>query len=247
MHRVPERRIRSQFAVTTSALQRDLEGQIAGEVRFDRVSRALYSTDASVYQIEPLGVVVVRSAEDVIKAVQIAGRPGVSITARGGGPSQAGQAIGAGLQVDTSKYLNRILEVNAAERWAWVEPGVVLDELNAHLRPMGVRFAPDISTASRATIGGMVANNSSGARSVIYGKTIDHVLDLTVVLADGSIIRCEPLDGPGLEAKCSREDLEGACYRAVRRLAAEHAEEVERRFPKVLRRVGGYNLDAFMG
>src|SRR3954449_1953370 len=208
MHRVPERRIRSQFAVTASALQRDLEGQIAGEVRFDRVSRALYSTDASVYQIEPLGVVVVRSAEDVIKAVQIAGRHGVSITARGGGTSQAGQAIGAGLQLDTSKYLNRVLEVNATERWAWIEPGVVLDELNAALRKDGLRFAPDISTASRATVGGMIANNSSGARSVLYGKTIDHVLELQVVLSDGTVVqfreipRGESPQGETLEAAC---------------------------------------------
>src|SRR6478609_6603801 len=124
MHRVPERRIRSQFAVTASALQRHLEREIAGEVRFDRVSRALYSTDASVYQIEPLGVVVVRSAEDVIKAVQIAGRHGVSITARGGGTSQAGQAIGPGLQLDTSKYLNRVIDLKVSERRAWVQPGI---------------------------------------------------------------------------------------------------------------------------
>src|SRR5205807_6563376 len=99
----------------------------------------------------------------------------------------AGEAIGSGLQLDTSKYFNRVLEVNAAERWASVEPGVVLDELNAALRPNGLRFAPDISTASRATIGGMIANNSSGARSVLYGKTIDHVLELETVLADGQI------------------------------------------------------------
>src|SRR6478672_5141160 len=138
-----------------AALRRDLEQQISGEVRFDTVSRALYSTDASVYQIEPLGVVVPRTLDDVVRTVQIAGRHGVSITARGGGTSQAGQAIGAGLQLDTSKYLNRVLEVNAAERWAWIEPGVVLDELNAQLRPLGLRFAPDISTASRATVGGM--------------------------------------------------------------------------------------------
>src|SRR4051794_31619245 len=227
------------------SIRGDLERELAGEVRFDRISRALYSTDASVYQIEPLGVVVPRTVDDVLRTVAIARRHGASITARGGGTSQAGQAIGAGLQLDTSKYLNRILEVNAAERWAWVEPGVVLDELNAHLRPMGVRFAPDISTASRATVGGMIANNSSGARSVIYGKTIDHVLEAHVVLADGSVIRCGPLDGPGLDAKCAQEDLEGACYRAVRRLAAEHADEIERRYPKILRRVGGYNLDAF--
>src|SRR3954462_14512055 len=109
------------------ALRRDLEQQIAGEVRFDAVSRALYSTDASVYQIEPLGVVVPRTREDVVAAVRIAAGTGVSITARGGGTSQAGQAIGNGVQIDTSKYLNRILEVNARERWARIEPGVVLD------------------------------------------------------------------------------------------------------------------------
>jgi FAD/FMN-containing dehydrogenase/Fe-S oxidoreductase len=246
MHRVPERRIRSQFAVTASALQRDLEDQIAGEVRFDRVSRALYSTDASVYQIEPLGIVVVRSAEDVIKAVQIAGRHGVSITARGGGTSQAGQAIGAGLQLDTSKYLNRVLEVNAAERWAWIEPGVVLDELNAQLRPLGLRFAPDISTASRATVGGMIANNSSGARSVMYGKTIDHVLELRVVLADGSTAHFRPLAAAELDAACAGDTLAAGCYRTVRDTAARCRDEIEKRFPKVLRRVGGYNLDEFV-
>ena len=109
------------------ALRRELEQQIAGEVRFDRLSRALYSTDASVYQITPLGVVVVRSREDVVRTVDVARRHGCSITARGGGTSQAGQAIGAGLQLDTSKYFNRVVEVNAAEGWARVEPGVVLD------------------------------------------------------------------------------------------------------------------------
>src|SRR5207244_10526987 len=145
----------------SDALRRDLEGHITGEVRFDRVSRSLYSTDASVYRIEPLGVVVPRTREDVIRTVQIAGRHGGSITARGGGTSQAGQAIGAGLQLDASKYFNRVLEVSVGERWARIEPGVVLDELNAELRPHGLRFAPDISTASRATIGGMMANNSS--------------------------------------------------------------------------------------
>src|SRR5229473_5449867 len=175
-------------------LQHELERRISGEVRFDKVSRALYSTDASVYQIEPLGIVVPRTRDDVVRAVDIARRCGVSITARGGGTSQAGQAIGSGLQLDTSKYLNRVLEVNAAERWAWIEPGVVLDELNAQLRAHNLRFAPDISTASRATVGGMIANNSSGARSVLYGKTIDHVLELKIVLSDGSQAHVRPLD-----------------------------------------------------
>jgi FAD/FMN-containing dehydrogenase/Fe-S oxidoreductase len=230
----------------TDVLRLELEQALAGEVRFDAVSRALYSTDASVYQIEPAGVVVPRTREDIIAAVRIAARHGVSITARGGGTSQAGQAIGAGLQIDTSKYLNRLLEVNAGERWAWIEPGVVLDELNAALKPHGLRFAPDISTASRATVGGMIANNSSGARSVLYGKTIDHVLEQHVVLSDGSIAHFRPLDAEDLERSCSGSALEAACYRTVRQVAMEMRDEIDRRFPKVLRRVGGYNLDAFV-
>ena len=168
-------------------LRRRLADDLEGEVRFDAFSRALYATDASVYQIEPVGVVVPKSREDILGALEICRRFRCPITMRGGGTSQAGQAIGAGLQIDISKYYNRVLEVNAEERWARVEPGIVLDELNAQLQPLGLRFAPDISTASRATIGGMIANNSSGARSVLYGKTIDHVLEQKVVLADGSV------------------------------------------------------------
>jgi len=210
------------------------------------VSRALYATDASVYQIVPTGVVVPRTREALARVVQVAARHGCSITARGGGTSQAGQAIGSGLVVDTSKYLNRIIEANPSDHWAWVEPGVILDHLNAALKPNALRFAPDISTASRATIGGMIANNSSGARSVVYGKTIDHVLELDVVLADGSVARLAPLDRAGLDSACLGDSRAAEAYRAVRTLAREHAGEIDRRFPKVLRRVGGYNLDEFV-
>ena len=170
--------------VDVEALRRQLESCIEGEVRFDAVTRALYSTDASVYQIEPLGAVVPRTRDDLIRAVQACAQFRCPLTMRGGGTSQAGQTIGSGLQVDTSKYYNQVLELNAAEQWVRVQPGIVLDELNAVLRPHGLRFAPDVSTASRATIGGMIANNSSGARSVLYGKTIDHVIELEVVVAD---------------------------------------------------------------
>jgi len=228
------------------ALRRDLEAQVEGEVRFDKVSRALYSTDASVYQIEPAGVLVPRSREDVVRAVKICRAHGCPITMRGGGTSQAGQAIGEGLQIDTSKYLNQLLEVNPEECWARVEPGIVLDELNAALRPHGLRFAPDISTASRATIGGMMANNSSGARSVLYGKTIDHVLEQHVVLSDGSVVHLRDRTASEVDAICAADTLEGACHREVRRLADTHASEIARRYPRVLRRVGGYNLDAFV-
>ena len=227
-------------------LQTDLETRLEGDVRFDKVSRALYSTDASVYQIEPIGVVIVRSRDDILSAIECARQHGCSITARGGGTSQAGQAIGAGLQVDTSKYYNKVLEVNVEERWARVEPGIVLDELNAQLAPYRLRFAPDISTASRATVGGMISNNSSGARSVLYGKTIDHVLDLHVALADSSVVHFKPLDKDELDAVCNESSLEAKCYRTVRRIVAQHKKNIAERYPNILRRVGGYNLNCFV-
>jgi len=233
------------IAIDNQALERELTAKLAGEVRFDTVSRALYSTDASVYQILPLGVVVPRNREDLTAAVMTAARHRCPVTLRGGGTSQAGQAIGEGLQIDISKYYNRVLEVNPEERWCRVEPGIVLDELNAALKEHSLRFAPDVSTASRATIGGMMANNSSGARSVYYGKTIDHVLEQTVLFADGEIRQLRPLSGPELEEACTGDSIASQGYRLIRRLGVELAEEVDARFPKVLRRVMGYNLDCF--
>jgi FAD/FMN-containing dehydrogenase/Fe-S oxidoreductase len=231
--------------VDATALERALRTGTTAEIRFDAVSRALYATDASVYTLRPLGVVLPRTQQDLVNIVRICARFGCPITLRGGGTSQCGQAIGTGLVIDTSKHLNAVLEVNVQERWARVEPGIVLDELNAALRAHGLRFAPDVSTASRATVGGMMANNSSGARSVFYGKTIDHVLEQDVVLADGSVVHFGPLSPQELDAACDGHSLEARCYRTVRELARTHADEVERRFPKVLRRVMGYNLDEF--
>ncbi len=229
--------------VDREGLRRELVSHISGEVRFDALSRALYATDASVYQIAPLGVVVPKDRADVVTALEICRRFRCPITMRGGGTSQAGQAIGEGLQIDTSKHYNRILEVNAEQRWARVEPGIVLDELNVHLAPLGLRFAPDISTASRATVGGMMANNSSGARSVLFGKTINHVLEQTVALSDGSIVHFREI--PRNEVP-EGDSLEAACYRTVLGLASTHAAEIDRRYPKILRRVSGYNLDEFV-
>lgn len=226
-----------------AALRQALSSRLEGEVRFDRVSRALYSTDASIYQIIPLGVVIPRTEADVVTTIEICREYGVPITARGGGTSQAGQAIGAGVVLDCSKYLNRVLEIDANARWVRVQPGCVLDELNLELAPYGLQFAPDVSTSDRATIGGMIANNSAGARSVLYGKTIDHVLELEAVLSDGSVVRFGPLSEVELDAKCAQHDLEGRCHATVRRLAIEQSEEMDRRYPKVMRRVGGYNLD----
>jgi FAD/FMN-containing dehydrogenase/Fe-S oxidoreductase len=225
------------------SLEDELKRAFEGEVRFDEISRALYSTDASVYQIKPAGVAIPKHREDILRAAEICRAAGVPITMRGGGTSQAGQAIGEGLQIDTSKYCNRVLELNAEERWVRVEPGIVLDELNAELAPHGLRFAPDISTASRATIGGMISNNSSGARSVLYGITRQHVLELTVLLSDGSVAELREMARGEIP---TGDSLEARCYAKVLALAAEHAAEIDRRYPKILRRVGGYNLDEFV-
>jgi FAD/FMN-containing dehydrogenase/Fe-S oxidoreductase len=231
----------------TEALYRTLQDSLSTHnVRSDRVTRALYATDASVYQIVPLMVAFPATAADIAAVVRTCRRFGVPITARGGGTSQAGQSIGSGVIIDCSQYFNRVLEINHMERWARVEPGCVLDELNRALKPARLLFAPDISTSNRATIGGMIANNSSGARSILYGKTIDHVLELTAVLSDGSVIHAGPLSKLDLKSKCERDDLEGACYRTTRQLSAEHAGEIDLRFPKILRRVGGYNLCDFV-
>ena len=234
------------MSVNVAELRRELGTELRVDVRFDAVSRALYSTDASVYQIEPLGVALPRTRDELRRIVQTCAKYGCPITMRGGGTSQAGQAIGPGLIVDTSKHLNAILELNVNECWVRVEPGLVLDELNAQLRPHGLRFAPDVSTASRATIGGMMANNSSGARSVRYGKTIDHVLEQEVVLADGSVAIFGPIEDGTLASKCAGDTLEARGYRTIATLVAQHEDEINRRFPRVLRRVGGYNLDEFL-
>ena len=148
--------------------------------------------------------------------------------------------------LDTSKYLNRVLAIDPAERTARVQPGVVLDELNAALKPHNLRFAPDVSSSSRATVGGMIANNSSGARSVLYGKTIDHVLELHVVLADGRWRISARSTRRQLARRLRAARLEGACYRGDPAAGAAARDEIDRRFPRLLRRVGGYNLDAFV-
>ncbi len=236
----------SKQALDLNALRAALADAITGEVRFERLDRALYSTDASVYQIVPLGVVFPKTIEDVRAVLGVAERFGVPLTARGGGTSQAGQCIGAGIIVDFSKYFKQILEVDSTNRWVRVQPGCVLEDLNLEVEAANLQFAPDISTANRATIGGMIANNSSGTHSVVHGKTIDHVLELQVLLADGSLVRMGPLDRAEVENKKRQQDHEGYCYRVVDQLARRHEDEIECRFPKILRRVGGYNLDRFV-
>src|SRR3954454_16987980 len=174
-------------------LERRLRAERVGDVMFDRFARGRYATDASHYQVMPLGVVAPRTIENANRAIAIALDEGVSVTARGGGTSQAGQTVNTSLVVDSSKYLNKILELDVASRRCVVEPGIVLDDLNRQLRPHGLWFPVDISTASRATIGGMTANNSCGARSLRYGNTRENVLAIDAVLADGTLAHFGPV------------------------------------------------------
>ncbi len=229
------------------AIAEKLRGRIAGEVRMDYYDRLMYSTDASIYQMTPVGVVLPRSADDVEAAILTAREHGVPVTPRGGGTALAGQTTNHAIVLDFSKYMRSVLEVAPEERWARVQPGIVNNHLSAAVRQYGLMYGPDPVTSARATVGGGIGNNSCGPHSVIYGKTLDHILDVNAVLSDGSRAHFAPLNGEALEDKFARNDLEGAVYRETRRLAWEHADEIARRFPRILRRVMGYNLDDFAG
>ncbi len=227
-------------------LEAEFRKEIEGEVRFDAYSKVLYSTDASIYQIEPIGVVVPRHRDDVAAAVRVAARYGVPILPRGGGTSLSGQTVGHAIQIDFAKYMRNILEVNTEEQWVRVQPGVVQDQLNAHLRPYGFGFGPDTSSSNRATIGGMIGNNSAGSHSILYGKTIDHTLELDVVLSDGTEARFREVTPERLEQLSRGDALENRLYREVRALGAAYCSEIFARYPKIIRRVSGYNLDEFV-
>ena len=174
-------------------LEQVLSEEIEGEVRFDQYSKILYSTDASLYQIEPIGVVIPHHKKDVLKTIKIAYERNVPILPRGGGTSLAGQAVGKAIVIDMSKYMNEIIEINVDERWARVQPGIVLDELNHYLKPHGLMYAPDVATSNRANVGGTIGNNSAGSHSLIYGKTIDHVISLDLILSNGEEITAKPI------------------------------------------------------
>lgn len=232
--------------IDTRSLQDELTRSISGDVRFDRLSRVLYATDASIYEIVPVGVVIPRHADDVSAAVQACRRHNVPIIPRGAATGLTGGAVGHGLQLDFSRYLDQIIEIDADARTARVQPGVVLDELNARLAPLGLHFAPDVATSSRATIGGMIANNSCGAHSILYGRTVDHVRELTTVLADGSIA---VWNTKGLVPAGAPAWNDGSARRGeaeLRRVRDTHRDEIKARFPQVLRSNGGYGLDRLL-
>ena len=232
------------------ALARELAAGLEGgdeDVRADRGSRLVYATDASIYEMEPVAVVFPRDIADVQHVVRVANRRGVPILMRGGGTSLAGQTVNHAIVLDCSRHMNRVLEVNVEERWARVQPGVVLDALNRSLRHDNLHYVIDPSTRARATVGGNIGNNSCGAHSLLYGKTIDQVIAVDVVLADGSLATFEATSGADLDAKLAQPGLEGDIYRAVRGIAHRERAEIAVRFPRIQRRVSGYNLDEFVG
>jgi FAD/FMN-containing dehydrogenase/Fe-S oxidoreductase len=225
----------------------ELKWKVSGEVRFDATARALYSTDASPYEIRPYGVVLPKTVGDVSVVLEVARRHGLAVLPRGGGTSLAGQTVAEAIVIDFSKYMDAVLDFNPEEGWVKVQPGVVRDNLNAFLAPYRLQFTPDIATSSRACVGGMVANNSSGTRSVRYGKTVDQVIAMTVMLYDGTVAELKDVGEADLEAALAQEGPLGDLCRTVHSVVSEHEAEIEARFPKVMRRVGGYNLDEFIG
>jgi FAD/FMN-containing dehydrogenase/Fe-S oxidoreductase len=228
------------------SLDAEIRSRIEGEVRFDRWSRVLYSTDASIYQIEPIGVVIPKHEKDVQEVVRLAAREGLPVLPRGGGTSLAGQAVGKAIVLDFSKYMRNVVEVSPEESWVRVQPGIVYDVLGAHLKPHRLRFGPETATSNRANLGGMVGNNSAGARSLIYGKTVDNVHEVRVVLSDGSLATFGPVSRRDLPEKTKGDGLEASIYRKALALAEEHRDEIEKRYPKIPRRVSGYNLDELL-
>jgi FAD/FMN-containing dehydrogenase/Fe-S oxidoreductase len=226
---------------SNGSFEAKLRAQVEGDVLFDLFARGRYATDASHYQMMPMGVVVPKTMEAAVSALHLARDNGVPVTARGGGTSQCGQTINHGLVIDGSRHLNKVLALDVENRRCVVEPGIVLDDLNRRLKPHGLWFPVDVSTASRATIGGMVGNNSCGGRSLRFGTTRDNVISIDAVLADGASMHFGEVSA----------DLVGLNDAPGRRLAeklltigAREADEVAARFPSVQRRVGGYNIDA---
>ena len=221
---------------------------IEGEVLTDRTTRRLYSTDASVYQVLPIGVVLPRHQADCVAVVQFAAEHEMPIIPRAAGTSLAGQCVGAGLVVDISRHMTGVLEINAEERWVRVQPGVILDDLNDLLAPHGLMFGPETSTSNRCMIGGMIGNNAAGSHSIVHGTTRDHVLELEVVLSDGAVTRFGTLTEDEMAARRGRAGREGAIFRSLYELLDSNRELIVQRSPKpeILRRNTGYPLDRLL-
>ena len=221
---------------------KEISSKVAGKTLFDDFSRGRYSTDASVYQIKPIGVVLPRDTNDVLNVMEYSQQNSIPLLARGGGSSQCGQTVGESIVLDYSRHQNKILDLNVEEKSIWVEPGVVLDHLNAYLKPHGLWFPVDVSTSSRATIGGMSANNSCGSRSLYYGNMVHNVLAIETILDDGSIHTFDEIQKNYLAEKNNQDRL----YKIIDKfidLRQKVGAEINENWPTTQRRVGGYNID----
>ncbi len=223
----------SNKRIGDSSLANKLRNELEGEVIFNAFSRGRYSTDASIYQIEPIGMVVPRNEQDIVRAIQIAADEGIPVLPRGGGTSQIGQTVGEALVIDTSKYFNQIRSFDAETQSVCVEPGLVLDQLNRYLKPHGLFYPVDVSTGNRATLGGMAGNNSCGARSIRYGNMVHNVQAIDAILATGDCAHFSE----------KQHNKESELIRQIMAIGQREAEEVAERFPQLLRRVGGYNIN----
>lgn len=224
---------------TLERIQRDLRALGVSDVRVDRHTRMLYATDASLYQVEPLAVVIVAEPEQAVRVVEYCQRERLPILPRGGGTALAGQTVNCAVVIDFSARCRRILSVDTAARRATVEPGVVLDQLNQHLAPMGLMFGPDVATSTHANLGGMIGNNSAGAYSIRYGRTVEHVVAIDALLADGTRLDAR-------EGAAERDPRQRAIVEQLAGIVRPLSEEIERRFPRIRRHVDGYNLDLLL-
>ena len=225
-----------------SKISKEIEDKVNGKVLFDDFSRGRYSTDASVYQIKPIGVVLPKDTNDVLKIMEYSQQNSIPLLARGGGSSQCGQTVGESIVLDYSKHQNKILELNVEEKYVWVEPGVVLDHLNAYLKPYGLWFPVDVSTSSRATIGGMSANNSCGSRSLYYGNMVHNVLAIETILDDGSISTFDQIQKNYLVKKNNQDRFYNIIDKFIN-IRQSVVNEIDENWPTTQRRVGGYNID----
>src|SRR5580692_4716443 len=229
---------------------KDLSARLEGEFYVDETTRILYATDASAYRELPLAVAVPKSKEDLVKLILFARENQTSLIPRTAGTSLAGQVVGKGIIVDVSKNFTNILEFNKEETWVRVQPGVIRDELNLFLKPHGLLFGPETSTANRAMIGGMVGNNSCGSNSIIYGSTREHLLEVNTILSDGSDAEFKTLSIDDFHNKCEADTLEGNICKTVRSILSNFDNQVEIRkeFPKktVARRNTGYAIDVLL-
>ena len=225
-----------------SKISKEVQNLVKGKVLFDDFSRGRYSTDSSLYQITPVGAVLPKDQEDVLNLMEYSQKNSIPLLARGGGSSQCGQTVGESIVLDYSKHQNQILELNVDEKYAWVQPGIVLDTLNAYLKPYGLWYPVDVSTSSRATIGGMTGNNSCGSRSLYYGNMVNNVLAVEAILDDGTIHTFEDIDKNYLQTT----NDQGRQFQIIKKfleLREEVKDDIDQYWPQTQRRVGGYNID----